>query len=64
MKEEGLVQAVGLAMGKLDLMTKLLPDWEFDALVNHNRYTLLNRNTAEIWTRSRVPVARWKSCSR
>ena len=43
MKEEGLVDAVGLAMGNLDLMTRILPDWEFDALINHNRFTLLNR---------------------
>lgn len=44
LKEEGLVDAVGLAMGDLDLMVKLLPDWEFDALINHNRFTLLNRS--------------------
>lgn len=44
LKEEGLVDAVGLAMGDLDLMTRLLPDWEFDALINHNRFTLLNRS--------------------
>ncbi|MEZ5824367.1 MAG: aldo/keto reductase [Geminicoccaceae bacterium] len=44
LKEEGLVDAVGLAMGNLDLMMKLLPDWEFDALISHNRYTLLNRS--------------------
>jgi D-threo-aldose 1-dehydrogenase len=43
MKEEGLVDAVGLAMGNLALMSNLLKDWEFDALINHNRYTLLNR---------------------
>ncbi|MBD3625838.1 MAG: aldo/keto reductase [Rhodobacteraceae bacterium] len=50
MKEEGLVQAVGLAMGKLDLMTKLLPDWEFDALVSHNRFTLLNREADRMFS--------------
>lgn len=43
MKEEGLVAAVGLAMGKLPLMMDLLPNWDFDALVSHNRFTLLNR---------------------
>ncbi len=43
LKEEGLTDAVGLAMGNLPLMTRLLKDWEFDALISHNRYTLLNR---------------------
>lgn len=49
MKEEGLADAVGLAMGKLSLMTELLPDWEFDALISHNRYTLLNREADRMY---------------
>ena len=44
MKEEGLTQAVGLAMGRLDMMVPLLRDWPFDVLMSHNRYTLLNRS--------------------
>jgi D-threo-aldose 1-dehydrogenase len=44
MKEEGLVQAVGLAAGRIDVMLPLLHDWEFDALITHNRFTLTNRN--------------------
>lgn len=43
-KEEGLADAVGLAMGRLDIMFPLLRDWPFDALISHNRYTLLNRS--------------------
>lgn len=43
LKEEGLADAVGLAMGDLSLMTELIRDWDFDAVVNHNRFTLLNR---------------------
>lgn len=43
-KEEGLVDAVGLAMGKLDLMAALLFDWPFDTLITHNRFTLVNRS--------------------
>ncbi|MSU91278.1 aldo/keto reductase [Rhodobacteraceae bacterium 2CG4] len=50
MKQEGLVSAVGLAMGKLDLMTRILPDWEFDALVSHNRFTLLNREADRMFS--------------
>ncbi|MCY6382194.1 aldo/keto reductase [Hoeflea prorocentri] len=49
MKEEGLVDAVGLAMGDVDLMMQILPDWEFDALINHNRYTLLNRQANRMY---------------
>jgi D-threo-aldose 1-dehydrogenase len=44
MKEEGLAEAVGLAAGKVDLMMPMLADWDFDALITHNRFTLANRN--------------------
>ncbi|HEY1780846.1 MAG TPA: aldo/keto reductase [Roseiarcus sp.] len=44
MKEEGLARAVGLAAGVVSQMTPLLRDWEFDALITHNRFTLANRN--------------------
>ena len=44
MRDEGLATAVGLAAGRVELMTPLLRDWDFDALITHNRYTLVNRN--------------------
>ncbi|MFC4170649.1 aldo/keto reductase [Microvirga sp. GCM10011540] len=44
MKEEGLVKAVGLAAGSVDIMMPLLRDWDFDVLITHNRFTLTNRN--------------------
>lgn len=50
MKEEGLVDAVGLAMGNVPLMTRILQDWEFDALISHNRFTLLNRESDRIYS--------------
>jgi D-threo-aldose 1-dehydrogenase len=46
MKEQGLCDAIGLAAGTLDVMMPLLKDWEFDALITHNRFTLVNRNAA------------------
>ena len=49
MKEEGLTEAVGLAMGRIDLQFPLLGDWPFDALINHNRFTLLNRSADEMF---------------
>jgi D-threo-aldose 1-dehydrogenase len=44
MKEEGLAEAVGLAAGNVDVMMPILRDWDFDALITHNRFTLANRN--------------------
>jgi D-threo-aldose 1-dehydrogenase len=44
MRDEGLATAVGLAAGRVDVMMPLLHDWDFDALITHNRYTLVNRN--------------------
>jgi D-threo-aldose 1-dehydrogenase len=44
MKDEGLATAVGLAAGNVDIMMPLLRDWDFDALITHNRFTLVNRN--------------------
>lgn len=49
LKEEGLAQAVGLAMGRIDIMFPILMDRPFDALVSHNRYTLLNRSANEMF---------------
>ena len=48
MKDEGLCDAVGLAAGRVDVMMPLLRKWDFDALITHNRYTLVNRNAEEM----------------
>jgi D-threo-aldose 1-dehydrogenase len=45
-KEEGLAEAVGLAAGRVDMMMPILRDWDFDALITHNRFMLTNRNAA------------------
>lgn len=44
MREKGLTQAVGLAAGNVEVMLPVLRDWDFDALITHNRFTLANRN--------------------
>lgn len=49
-KEEGLASAVGLAMGRVPLMSELLPRWEFDAMINHNRWSLLNRTADRMYS--------------
>jgi D-threo-aldose 1-dehydrogenase len=43
-KEEGLAKAVGLAAGVVSVMMPLMRDWDFDTMITHNRFTLLNRN--------------------
>ena len=43
-KEEGLATAVGLAAGRIDVMMPILRDFDFDAMITHNRLTLVNRN--------------------
>jgi D-threo-aldose 1-dehydrogenase len=43
-KEEGLARAVGLAAGSVDVMMPILRDFDFHALMTHNRFTLANRN--------------------
>ena len=47
-KEEGLADAVGLAAGNVDMMIPILRDWDFDALITHNRFTLTNRNATPL----------------
>lgn len=49
LKEEGLVDAVGLAMGRIDIMFPILRAYPFDALISHNRMTVLNRSAAEMF---------------
>lgn len=44
MKQEGLAGAIGLAAGNVDIMMPILADRDFDVLITHNRYTLVNRN--------------------
>ena len=49
-KEEGLVKAVGLAMGRLDIMFPMLKNYPFDAILSHNRFTLLNRSADPVFS--------------
>jgi D-threo-aldose 1-dehydrogenase len=51
-KEEGLADAVRLAMGRLNTMESIISDWPFDALMNHNRWNLLNQSADRLLTKS------------
>lgn len=48
MKEEGLVKAAGIAMGRIDVLLPILRDWPFDVVLSHNRFTLVNRSAAPV----------------
>lgn len=47
-REEGLAKAVGLASGDVEVMMPILRSWDFDALITHNRFTLINRNADDM----------------
>lgn len=49
LKEEGIASAVGLAMGRIDVMLPILRERPFDALISHNRFTVLNRSAHEMF---------------
>jgi D-threo-aldose 1-dehydrogenase len=42
-KEQGVIHHIGVAGGPIDLMMRYIETGAFDAVLTHNRYTLLNR---------------------
>lgn len=44
MKEEGFCTLAGIGAGDVDVMMPLLRDWDYDVILTHNRFTLINRN--------------------
>ena len=54
LKEQGLVTAVGLAMGALDIMFPILKAYPFDSLISHNRFTLLNRSAGPMFDHAQM----------
>jgi len=48
-KEEGIAQSVGLAMGNLAVMFPIVRERPFDVLISHNRYTMLNRSANDLF---------------
>jgi D-threo-aldose 1-dehydrogenase len=43
-KEQGVIEHVGVAGGPIDLSMRFVETGRFDAVITHNRYTLLNRS--------------------
>ncbi len=48
-KEEGLIEHIGVAGGPVDLMIRYIETGLFEALISHNRYTLLNIAANPLW---------------
>lgn len=43
-KDEGVIEHIGVAGGPIDLMIRYVETGAFEAVITHNRYTLLNRS--------------------
>src|ERR671927_187022 len=59
LKDEGVIEHVGVAGGPIDLMIRFVETGLFEAVITHNRYTLVNRTALpllDIATDLRVPV--------
>ena len=63
LKEEGLTKAV-LAMGKIDIMFPMIKNWDFDVLINHNRYFLTEKLTTCDYAYSKNMLNKYSLCRR
>jgi D-threo-aldose 1-dehydrogenase len=50
LREEGLIGYLGVASGPIDLEIRYVETGVFDAVITHNRYTLLNRSADPLLT--------------
>jgi D-threo-aldose 1-dehydrogenase len=48
LKEEGIIEHVGVAGGPVDLMIRFVETGLFEAVITHNRYTLVNRTAGPL----------------
>ena len=49
LRDEGAVGAIGIAAGKRALMEEYVQTDAFDAVLNHNRWTLVDRSADTLW---------------
>lgn len=49
LRERGLVDHLGVAGGPVDLLRRYLGTGEFEVVLSHNRYTLLDRSAAQLF---------------
>ncbi len=48
-RSEGLCDYVGLAGGDVGVMTPLVEAWDFDFMISHNRFTIINGNAEPLF---------------
>jgi D-threo-aldose 1-dehydrogenase len=48
LKDQGVIGHVGVAGGPVDLMVRYIDTGAFEAVITHNRYTLLNRSAIRL----------------
>ena len=48
LRDEGIVDSIGVAGGPIDLLTRYISTDIFDAVLTHNRYTLLDRSAESL----------------
>jgi D-threo-aldose 1-dehydrogenase len=48
-REEGLIAHLGVAGGPIDMMIRFVETGLFEAVISHNRFTLLNREAESLW---------------
>lgn len=53
LREQGVVGAIGVAAGPTSLLTQYVATEAFDAVLSHNRYTLVDRSAAELFAGAR-----------
>ncbi len=52
LKEEGVIEHLGVAGGPIDLMIRYVETGTFEAVITHNRYTLINRTAEPLLNRA------------
>lgn len=52
LKEEGLVDYIGVAGGQLDVMHRYVETGAFDVVLNHNRFTLMDRSAEALYEKA------------
>jgi D-threo-aldose 1-dehydrogenase len=48
-KEQGVIEMLGVAGGPIDMEMRYVETGLFEAVISHNRYTLLNRAADPLW---------------
>lgn len=54
MRDEGLIAHIGISGGPADMLARYVDTGLFEALITHNRYTLVDRGASDLLTRARA----------